>query len=84
MNKVCVTVAVVRYKTLGRKRTGVATTYLQDRLDIGETMPAFISHNPEFRLPSSRSPVIMVGPGTGIAPFMAFIQERGSVKDVDV
>ena len=76
-NRVCLTVAIVRYVTLGRQRTGVATTYLQDRFQINESIPAFISHNPEFRLPQSRAPVIMIGPGTGIAPFIAFIQERG-------
>lgn len=75
---VCVTAAVIRYETHGRRRQGVATTFLQDRLNIGETCPAFISRNPDFRLPADLSlPVIMVGPGTGLAPFRAFIQERG-------
>ena len=77
-NKVCVTAAVVRYKTLGRSRTGVTTTYLNDRLKIGTPCPVFMSRNPDFRLPDdSKIPVILIGPGTGIAPFIAFIQERG-------
>ena len=67
----------MHYKTLGRQRTGVTTTYLQDRLAVGQSCPVFISHNPEFRLPSDGdAPIIMIGPGTGIAPFMAFISER--------
>jgi len=67
----------VRYCTRGRDRVGIATTFLQDRLSIGESCPVFISQNPDFRLPSDGSlPIIMIGPGTGLAPFRAFIQER--------
>ena len=63
-----------------RNRTGVTTTYLQDRLDVGEKCPVFISRNLDFRLPSDVNvPLILIGPGTGIAPFMAFIQERGLI-----
>jgi len=75
--KATVTAAVVRYETLSRARTGVATTFMSDRLDIGQSSPVFISRNPDFRLPADPStPIVMVGPGTGIAPFRAFIQER--------
>lgn len=75
MASVCA--AVVRYSTLGRLRTGVATTFMQDRLSVGAQCPVFISHNPDFRLPLDASrPVVMIGPGTGLAPFRAFIQER--------
>ena len=74
----CVAAAIVRYSTLGKARTGVTTTYLQDRLHVDDRCPVFMSRNPDFRLPSNKSvPVILIGPGTGIAPFMAFIQERG-------
>jgi sulfite reductase (NADPH) flavoprotein alpha-component len=74
---VCVTAAVVRYETVGQQREGVTTTYLQDRCHVGDECPVFISQNPDFRLPSDGSvPVIMIGPGTGLAPFRAFIQER--------
>ena len=63
---------------LGRARTGVATTYLSDRLNLGQSCPVFMSRNPQFRLPrDGRVPIIMVGPGTGLAPFIAFMQERG-------
>ena len=72
----CVCAAVVRYSLQDTPRTGVCTTYIQDRLLVGEKCPVFISRNPDFRLPSGDVPVIMIGPGTGIAPFRAFIQER--------
>ena len=75
---VSVCVAVVRYSLLEKPRTGVCTTYLQDRMAVGENAPVFISQNPNFRLPKNGDvPIIMIGPGTGIAPFRAFIQERG-------
>ena len=74
----CVTAAVVRYMSHNISRTGVTTTYLQDRLTVGDKCPVFMSCNHDFRLPSnSQSHVILIGPGTGIAPFRAFIQERG-------
>lgn len=80
--RVCVTAAVLRYISHDRKRVGVTTTYLQDRLKEGETCPVFMSCNYAFRLPiESQSPIILVGPGTGIAPFRAFIQERGKIND---
>lgn len=70
------TVAVVRYESHGRRRQGVCSTYLADRVD-GGTLPVFIHAAKHFRQPEDPSvPVIMVGPGTGIAPFRAFLQER--------
>ncbi|XP_066292774.1 NADPH oxidoreductase A-like isoform X2 [Branchiostoma lanceolatum] len=75
--KASVTAAVVRYSLHGIPRTGVTTTHLQDRLEVHQSCPVFISHNPDFRLPSNNDlSIIMIGPGTGIAPFLAFIQER--------
>ena len=72
-----ITVAAVRYETLGRQRLGVASGWLADRVQPGDTVPVFIEHNDNFRLPASAdAPVIMVGPGTGVAPFRAFLQER--------
>ncbi|XP_033727434.1 NADPH oxidoreductase A-like isoform X1 [Pecten maximus] len=74
---VCVCMAVLRYKTLSLGREGVTTTHLQDRVKVGQSCPVFVSRNPDFRLPDNHSkPVILIGPGTGIAPFRAFIQER--------
>lgn len=76
--KVCsVTAAVVRYSLHGSARTGVCTTFLSDRTEVRATVPVFISSNPDFRLPADpATPIIMVGPGTGLAPFRAFVQER--------
>jgi len=72
-----VTAAVVRYELHGSARTGVCTTFLSDRSAIGARVPVFISSNPDFRLPVDKSkPIIMVGPGTGLAPFRAFVHER--------
>jgi sulfite reductase (NADPH) flavoprotein alpha-component len=70
------TVAIVRYELHGRDRQGVCSTYLADRVKDA-TMPVFIHSAKHFRQPEDTSvPVIMVGPGTGIAPFRAFLQER--------
>jgi sulfite reductase (NADPH) flavoprotein alpha-component len=70
-------VAAVRYERRARRRLGVASTYLADRVGVGEPVPVFVRPSPGFRLPASPdAPVIMIGPGTGIAPFRAFLQER--------
>jgi len=77
--EVHLTVGAVRYQTHGRSRKGVASTYLVDRLDIGDKAPVYVHANNNFRLPEDPStPVIMVGPGTGIAPFRAFLEERAA------
>lgn len=71
------TVRVIRYDSHGRSRQGVASGHLGDRAGVGETMPIFLHSNANFRLPEDNSaPVIMIGPGTGIAPFRAFLEER--------
>lgn len=67
------TVAAVRYQRGGRRRGGVASTYLADRCGA---VRIHLRPNHNFRLPAPDAPVIMVGPGTGIAPFRAFLQER--------
>ncbi len=75
--EVHLTVGVVRYDQHARKRKGVCSTYLADRLQPGDTVRVFPQASHGFRLPSDPSvPVIMVGPGTGVAPFRAFLQER--------
>ncbi|BDA47196.1 Sulfite reductase [NADPH] flavoprotein alpha-component [Coccomyxa sp. Obi] len=75
--RVQVTVATVRYQSLGRARIGVTSTYLAERLKVGDKVPVYIHKNPDFRLPTDPArPIIMVGPGTGLAPFRAFMQER--------
>lgn len=71
------TVAVVRYRTCDRERGGVCSTLLGDRLPVGERVPVYIQPNRKFRLPQdSAAPIIMIGPGTGIAPFRSFLHER--------
>jgi sulfite reductase (NADPH) flavoprotein alpha-component len=71
------TIAVVRYRSHNRERGGVCSTLLADRTDTGATLPIYIQPNKRFRLPSdSAAPIIMIGPGTGIAPFRSFLHER--------
>jgi len=70
-------VGIVRYDTHGRKRGGICSTYLGDRLNGHSKPGVYLHHNNAFRLPADGNvPVIMVGPGTGIAPFRAFLEER--------
>ncbi|MDC7861690.1 sulfite reductase subunit alpha [Pantoea ananatis] len=76
-NQVHLTIASVRYHSGGRNRSGVCSTYLAERVRRGEKPAIFISPNKAFRVPANgNAPLIMVGPGTGIAPFRAFLQER--------
>jgi sulfite reductase (NADPH) flavoprotein alpha-component len=79
-NQVHLTVGIVRYvNSAGTKCFGVASTYLADRVRPGQKVRIFIQPSHRFRLPANPDmPIIMVGPGTGIAPFRAFLQERQS------
>jgi sulfite reductase (NADPH) flavoprotein alpha-component len=73
--EVHLTVAVVKYDSYGRKRKGVCSSYLAER--VGDSIPCYFHPNKNFKLPEDgNAPIIMVGPGTGIAPFRAFIEER--------
>jgi sulfite reductase (NADPH) flavoprotein alpha-component len=75
--EVHLTVAAVRYHSHGRLRHGVASTYLADRAEPGRAVPVHLRRNKNFRLPADPgAAVVMVGPGTGVAPFRAFLQER--------
>lgn len=70
-------VGVTRYEAHGRIRKGVCSTYLADRVALDETIRVYVDTNKNFKLPASvDTPVIMVGPGTGVAPFRAFVEER--------
>jgi sulfite reductase (NADPH) flavoprotein alpha-component len=80
-DSVHLTVATVRYHTFGRARKGVASTFLAERVTLNETViPTFIKEGKGFRLPAADddTPVIFCGPGTGIAPFRSFLQERAA------
>lgn len=71
------TVAVVRYRSHNRDRGGVCSTLLADRVPTGDRLPIYIQPNKKFRLPKSTdASVIMIGPGTGIAPFRGFLHQR--------
>jgi len=75
--EVHITVGVVRYEIEGRSRTGGASGYLANRVADGDNVNIFIEKNDNFRLPEDNNvPIIMIGPGTGIAPFRAFMQQR--------
>lgn len=76
--QVHLTVATVEYRSHGRARKGVASTWLAQRLDGTMPIPCFINPGKGFRLPApeEETPILMIGPGTGIAPFRAFVQER--------
>ncbi|MGJ8522071.1 Sulfite reductase NADPH flavoprotein alpha-component [Carnimonas sp. R-84981] len=76
-DEVHLTVGIVRYEAHGRARGGVTSTWLSDRVKPGDSIPIYIDHNKNFKLPEDGdTPIIMVGPGTGIAPFRAFLQQR--------
>ncbi|MBP3498840.1 MAG: sulfite reductase subunit alpha [Akkermansia sp.] len=75
--QVSLCVGAVRYTTNDRKRGGVCSTFMADRLQPGDKVKVFVHSNKNFRLPEDgNTPIIMVGPGTGIAPFRAFWQQR--------
>ncbi|MER2355579.1 NADPH-dependent assimilatory sulfite reductase flavoprotein subunit [Klebsiella pneumoniae] len=78
-SEVHVTVGVVRYEIEGRARAGGASSFLADRVEEDGEVRVFIEHNDNFRLPANpETPVIMIGSGTGIAPFRAFMQQRAA------
>ena len=77
--EVHLTVAVLRYHSHGRDREGVCSSYTADRVNEGGTMPVFLHYDKNFKLPEDGdTPIMMVGPGTGIAPFRAFVEERAA------
>jgi sulfite reductase (NADPH) flavoprotein alpha-component len=76
-NEVHLTVGVVRYELDGRPRRGVASTFFAERVHLGDTSRIFIQKAHAFAPPADgATPMIMVGPGTGVAPFRAFLQQR--------
>ena len=80
-NRVSLTVDAVRYDVGKRGRVGVASTFLADRAREGQTLKVYVQKAHAFGLPADPAvPVIMVGPGTGVAPFRAFLHERMATK----
>lgn len=76
-DEVHITVGAVRYNTHGRDRSGVCSVQFAERIQPGDTVPIYLKRNPNFKFPKNEdTPVIMIGPGTGIAPFRAHMQER--------
>ena len=79
--RVSLTVDTVRYKIGSRERWGVASTYLAERVNPAEKVQVYVQRAHGFALPEDKAkPVIMVGPGTGVAPFRAFLQERDASR----
>lgn len=78
-DEVHLTVAEVRYTAHGSEHWGAASTHLVDRLQEGDTVPVYIERNSRFRLPAADVPIVMIGPGTGVAPFRAFVEERNEL-----
>ncbi len=75
-NRVELAVDIVRYTTNGRARNGVCSSFMADRIGIGGTAKVFVGESPFGLTDDDAAPIIMVGPGVGIAPFRAFLQER--------
>ena len=79
--EVHITVSAVRYENKGRWREGACSTYLSDRIEVDQEIPVYIERNQAFRLPENENtPIIMVGAGTGVAPFRAFLQHREAAR----
>lgn len=80
-DEVHITVGAVRYEAHGRERNGVCSVQLADRLKPGDTIPVYLKKNPNFKFPfTEETPVIMIGPGTGVAPFRSYLQEREELE----
>jgi sulfite reductase (NADPH) flavoprotein alpha-component len=73
-------ISAVRYESFGRARKGVASTYVADQLKKGRRLRVKVRPNKHFALPAADKDIIMVGPGTGVAPFRAFVQERRATE----
>ncbi|GAB3582118.1 diflavin oxidoreductase [Hymenobacter daeguensis] len=79
-DEVHLTVGAVRYEAHGRRKQGVCSSFLADRVAVGDEARVFVEHNEYFKLPQNfDTDIIMVGAGTGIAPFRAFVQERAEL-----
>ncbi|MFA9558285.1 assimilatory sulfite reductase (NADPH) flavoprotein subunit [Evansella sp. AB-rgal1] len=78
--EVHLTIGAVRWNSFGRKRNGVCSVYCAERIEAGDKLEVFVQPNKHFKLPENpETPIIMVGPGTGVAPFRSFMQEREEI-----
>lgn len=75
-DEVSLLIGKVSYTAHDHKRIGVASGEIADQLEIGDTVSIFVQENPNFKLPDAKTPIIMIGAGTGVAPFRSFIEER--------
>ncbi|MCD7035951.1 assimilatory sulfite reductase (NADPH) flavoprotein subunit [Metabacillus sp. GX 13764] len=75
-DEVHLTIGAVRYDSYGRARNGVCSILCAERLQPGDKLPVYVQSNQNFKLPADDAPIIMIGPGTGVAPFRSFLQER--------
>ncbi|MFM9946832.1 MAG: assimilatory sulfite reductase (NADPH) flavoprotein subunit [Saprospiraceae bacterium] len=81
-DEVHLTVSALRYEFGRTNREGLASTFLADRIDVGNSAEVFVERNEYFKLPADDSAdIIMIGPGTGVAPFRAFVEERNELRD---
>lgn len=79
--RLSLTVDAVRFMVGGRSRLGVASTFLAERIAPGDALPVYVQAAHRFALPDDpTTPIIMIGPGTGVAPFRAFLQERAAIQ----
>ena len=79
-DEVHLTIGKVNYEAHGRERNGVCSVQIAERVEPGDTLPIYVHKNPNFRLPEDPvAPIIMIGPGTGVAPFRAFVEHLDAI-----
>lgn len=79
-DEVHLTIGKVNYEAHGRERNGVCSVQIAERVEPGDTLPIYVHKNPNFRLPEDdEAPIIMIGPGTGVAPFRAFVEHLDTI-----
>ncbi|MDG5473671.1 assimilatory sulfite reductase (NADPH) flavoprotein subunit [Jeotgalibacillus sp. ET6] len=80
-DEVHLTIGALRYDSFGRSRSGVCSVQCAERSELGDKLPVFVQKNSNFRLPQSAdTPIIMIGAGTGVAPYRAFLEEREEIE----
>ncbi|HWI49288.1 MAG TPA: assimilatory sulfite reductase (NADPH) flavoprotein subunit [Rummeliibacillus sp.] len=82
-DEVSLLIGKVSYTTNDQKRIGVASGEIAEQLEVGDTVSIFVQENPNFKLPDAKTPILMIGAGTGVAPFRSFIEERAEQEAGD-